>query len=102
MIVTDKFVFLHLPRSGGTFVYEVIRKFFPLAHEIGYHLPRGLLPESTRTFRSLVQFGTLGNSTPHGTTISILTSGIRHSKMYYSAVSARIGRSILSKRFKTH
>ena len=37
MIVTDKFVFVHLPRSGGTFVSEVIRKFFPSAHEIGYH-----------------------------------------------------------------
>jgi len=44
MIVTDKFVFLHLPRSGGTFVSEVIRKFFSSAHEIGYHLPRVALP----------------------------------------------------------
>ena len=45
MIVTDKFVFVHLPRSGGTFVSDVIRKFFPSAHEIGYHLPRTLLPK---------------------------------------------------------
>ncbi len=44
MIVTDKFVFAHLPRSGGTFVSDVIRKFFPSAHEIGHHLPRELLP----------------------------------------------------------
>ena len=44
MIVTDKFVFIHLPRSGGTFVSEVIRKYFPSAREIGYHLPRALLP----------------------------------------------------------
>jgi hypothetical protein len=44
MIVTDKFVFVHLPRTGGTFVSEVIRKFFPSAHEIGYHLPRAALP----------------------------------------------------------
>ena len=44
MLVTDRFVFVHLPRSGGTFVSEVIRKFFPSAHEIGYHLPRVLLP----------------------------------------------------------
>jgi len=44
MLVTDKFVFLHLPRAGGTFVYEVVRKFFPSAREIGYHLPRELLP----------------------------------------------------------
>lgn len=58
MIVTDKFVFLHLPRSGGTFVYEVIRKFFPLAHEIGYHLPRGLLP---REYSDLPVLGTVRN-----------------------------------------
>jgi hypothetical protein len=44
MIATDKFVFVHLPRSGGTFVADVITKFFPTAHEIGYHLPRTLLP----------------------------------------------------------
>lgn len=48
MIVTEKFVFVHLPRSGGTFISEVIRKFFPSAHEIGYHLPRTLLPEEYR------------------------------------------------------
>jgi len=44
MIVTDKFVFVHLPRSGGTFITDVIMRFFPSAHEIGYHLPRFLLP----------------------------------------------------------
>jgi hypothetical protein len=44
MLVTDNFVFVHLPRCGGTFVSEVIRKFFPSAHEIGYHLPLALLP----------------------------------------------------------
>jgi hypothetical protein len=45
MIVTDKFVFVHLPRSGGTFITELIRKFFPSAQEIGYHLPRALVPD---------------------------------------------------------
>ena len=45
MLVTDKFVFLHLPRAGGTFVNEVVRKFFPSAREIGYHFPRELLPD---------------------------------------------------------
>ncbi len=45
MIITDKFVFVHLPRTGGTFVTEMIRKFFPSAREIGYHLPRCLLPK---------------------------------------------------------
>jgi hypothetical protein len=44
MIVTDKFVFIHLPRTGGTFTYEIIKRFFPTAQEIGYHLPRVALP----------------------------------------------------------
>lgn len=56
MIVTDKFVFVHLPRTGGTFVCEVIRKFFPSAHEIGHHLPRELLP---REYSHLPVLGTV-------------------------------------------
>ena len=44
MIVTDKFVFVHFPRTGGTFITAVIMRLFPSAREIGYHLPRFLLP----------------------------------------------------------
>ena len=58
MIVTDKFVFLHLPRSGGTFVSDVIKKFFPSAHEIGYHLPRAVLPPE---YSHLPVLGTVRN-----------------------------------------
>ena len=58
MIVADKFVFVHLPRSGGTFVSDVIRKFFPTAREIGYHLPRSLLP---REFSHLPILGAVRN-----------------------------------------
>jgi hypothetical protein len=58
MIVTNNFVFVHLPRSGGTFVSEVIRKFFPSAHEIGYHLPRTLLP---REYSHLPVLGAVRN-----------------------------------------
>jgi hypothetical protein len=58
MIITDKFVFVHLPRSGGTFVSEVIRKFFPSAHEIGHHLPREFLP---REYSRLPVLGTIRN-----------------------------------------
>ena len=58
MIITDKFVFVHLPRSGGTFISEVIRKFFPSTHEIGYHLPRALLPKE---FSHLPVLGTVRN-----------------------------------------
>ena len=58
VIVTDKFVFVHVPRSGGTFVSEVIRKFFPSAHEIGHHLPRERLP---REYSHLPVLGTVRN-----------------------------------------
>jgi hypothetical protein len=58
MIVTEKFVFVHLPRSGGTFISEVIRKFFPSAREIGYHLPRTLLP---RQYSHLPLLGAVRN-----------------------------------------
>jgi len=58
MLVTDKFVFVHLPRTGGTFVAEVIRKFFPQAREIGYHFPRELLP---REYSHLPVLGTVRN-----------------------------------------
>jgi len=44
MIVTNKFVFVHFPRTGGTFITDVIMSCFPSAQEIGYHLPRFLLP----------------------------------------------------------
>jgi hypothetical protein len=58
MLITDKFVFLHLPRAGGNFVYEVVRKFFPSAHEIGYHFPRQLLPKE---YSHLPILGTVRN-----------------------------------------
>lgn len=58
MIVTDKFVFVHLPRTGGTFVTDMIMKFFPSAHEIGYHLPHELLP---REYSHLPVLGTVRN-----------------------------------------
>ena len=58
MIVTDKFVFAHLPRSGGTFVSDVIRKFFPTACELGHHLPRERLP---REYSHLPVLGVVRN-----------------------------------------
>jgi hypothetical protein len=58
MIATDKFVFIHLARTGGTFVSDVIKKFFPSAHEIVRHLPRELLP---REYSHLPVLGTVRN-----------------------------------------
>ena len=58
MIVTDKFVFVHFPRTGGTFITDVIKRFFPSAQEIGYHLPRLLLPHK---YSELPVLGTVRN-----------------------------------------
>jgi hypothetical protein len=58
MLATDKFVFLHFPHAGGTFVYEIIKKFFPSAVEIGYHLPRALIPKE---YAHLPILGTVRN-----------------------------------------
>lgn len=44
MIVADRFVFLHLHKSGGSFVNEALLRFVPNARAIGYHLPRILIP----------------------------------------------------------
>lgn len=44
MIATPRFVFLHLHKSGGTFVNECLLRYVPGARQIGYHLPRSALP----------------------------------------------------------
>jgi hypothetical protein len=44
MITTDRFVFLHLHKSGGTFVNEFLVRFLPDARHVGYHLPRSMIP----------------------------------------------------------
>jgi hypothetical protein len=44
MIVTPRFVFLHLHKSGGTFVNAGLMRHVAGAQQIGYHLPRSSLP----------------------------------------------------------
>jgi hypothetical protein len=44
MIATSRFVFLHLHKSGGTFVNECLLRFLPDARHVGYHLPRSMIP----------------------------------------------------------
>lgn len=48
MIVTDRFVFLHLHKSGGSFVNRFLLECVPGARPIGYHLPRDHIPEPAR------------------------------------------------------
>ncbi|MFZ2509365.1 MAG: hypothetical protein WAW79_12940 [Steroidobacteraceae bacterium] len=58
MIVTGRFVFLHLHKSGGTFVNQFLLRFFAEARLIGYHLPRAYLPLQ---FNGLPLFGLVRN-----------------------------------------
>jgi hypothetical protein len=44
MIVTNRIAFLHLHKSGGTFVNECLLRHVRDARIIGYHLPRRMLP----------------------------------------------------------
>lgn len=56
MIVTDKFLFLHLHKSGGTFVNMLLKNCVPGARPVGYHLPYRMVPAE---FRDLPVIGTV-------------------------------------------
>lgn len=58
MIVTDKFVFVHMHKCGGTFINVFLKEFFPQAREIGYHFPVHCLPPQ---YRHLPVLGTVRN-----------------------------------------
>lgn len=49
MIVTPRFVFLHLHKSGGTFVNTGLMRHIAGARQLGYHLPRSMLPPQFST-----------------------------------------------------
>ena len=48
MIVTDKLLFLHLHKSGGTFVNALLMNCVPGARHIGYHFPYREVPAMYR------------------------------------------------------
>ena len=58
MIVTDRLVFLHLHKSGGTFVNALLMQCVPSARQVGYHLPYRELPPQ---FSNLPVVGTVRN-----------------------------------------
>ena len=49
MIITPRFVFLHLHKSGGTFVNTGLMRYVAGARQVGYHLPRSMLPPQFAT-----------------------------------------------------
>lgn len=58
MIATPRFVYLHLHKSGGTFVNDCLLRFFPDARQLGYHLPARLIPA---TYHGLPVLGFVRN-----------------------------------------
>lgn len=48
MIVSNDFAYIHLHRTGGHYIRELIFTYFPEAAEIGYHFPLKLLPQAHR------------------------------------------------------
>ena len=58
MIVCDQFAFLHLHKSGGTFVNQLLLNCVPSARQIGYHLPYREMPDE---YRGLPVLGTVRN-----------------------------------------
>ena len=48
MIATDRLLFLHLHKSGGTFVNALLMQCVPSARQIGYHLPYREVPAALR------------------------------------------------------
>ena len=58
MIVCDTCVFLHLHKSGGTFVNHMLMKCVPSARRVGYHLPYAEIHEA---YRALPVIGTVRN-----------------------------------------
>lgn len=58
MIATDRLIFLHLHKSGGTFVNALLVHCIPTARRIGYHLPYREVPQE---HRGLPVVGTVRN-----------------------------------------
>jgi hypothetical protein len=46
MIVSDRFVFVHLHKAGGSWITDFMLKFFPESWRVGYHYPRRMIPPS--------------------------------------------------------
>jgi len=47
MIVTDRFVFVHMHKTGGQSLNQVIRRCMPNHRTIGYHFPRAEVPSES-------------------------------------------------------
>lgn len=58
MLICDEFLFLHLQKSGGTFVNQLMVTCLPGCRKVGYHLPASEIPAA---LRHLPVLGTVRN-----------------------------------------
>jgi hypothetical protein len=58
MIITEYFTFVHLHKSGGSFISSFLLSFLPSARCIGYHYPLAVLPAE---YRDLPVLGSVRN-----------------------------------------
>ena len=58
MIATDKFVFIHMHKTGGQSLGHIIERCMPDMQQIGYHYPYHLLPQK---YAGLPVIGTIRN-----------------------------------------
>ncbi|MBD1580678.1 sulfotransferase family 2 domain-containing protein [Pseudoalteromonas sp. S16_S37] len=48
MLITDDFVFVHMPKTGGTFVQNMLKRVYPHATELETHLSCSDIPEQAK------------------------------------------------------
>ena len=84
MIATDRFVFLHLHKCGGTFVTQWLLEYFHGATRIGYHLPRSKIPPE---FRRLPVLGTVRNPWSYYVSWYSFQSGMQQPNALFRLVS---------------
>jgi hypothetical protein len=84
VIATGHFVFLHLHKSGGTFVNEWLLRFFPDARRIGYHLPRRLIPAD---LSNLPVLGLVRNPWSYYVSWYAFQSGLRRPNALFQGLS---------------
>ena len=84
MIATDKFLFVHLHKSGGTFINQAILSHMPSAKRLGYHLPYRYCPDE---YRKLPTLGSVRN--PWGFYISFyhFQANSKHPNYIYQVFS---------------
>jgi len=84
MIVTDKFVFLHLHKSGGSFVNRFLLNNFSSACLIGYHYPYRLIP---RQYELLPGFGLVRNPLSYYVSWYSFQKQMKRSNLLFNCVS---------------